>query len=285
MEIKASQVKELRDMSGVAMMECKRALVECEGDLDKALDLLRSNSSLKAEKKASRVAADGVIRIVSSDSYATIIEINSETDFAAKDPGFIAFADDVVNYISNNKVDDISMFASTEIEEKRLALIQKIGENIQLRRMETIEFDNSMSVGSYMHSDGKLATLVVTSNSDDNLAKDVAMHIAASNPLCKNPDDIDTEVLEREKAIFEVQAKESGKDDAIMTKMVEGKVRKFLAEVSLTSQAFIKDPDMTVGKLLSDNDADVTGYVRFKVGEGIEVETKSFADEVADQLK
>jgi len=285
MEIKASQVKELRDMSGVAMMECKRALVECEGDLDKALDLLRSNSSLKAEKKASRVAADGVIRIVSSDSYATIIEINSETDFAAKDPGFIAFADDVVNYVSNNKVDNISMFASTEIEEKRLALIQKIGENIQLRRMETIEFDNSMSVGSYMHSDGKLATLVVTSNSDDNLAKDVAMHIAASNPLCKNPDDIDTEVLEREKAIFEVQAKESGKDDAIMTKMVEGKVRKFLAEVSLTSQAFIKDPDMTVGKLLSDNDADVTGYVRFKVGEGIEVETKSFADEVADQLK
>ena len=285
MEIKASQVKELRDMSGVAMMECKRALVECEGDLDKALDLLRSNSSLKAEKKASRVAADGVIRIVSSDSYATIIEINSETDFAAKDPGFIAFADDVVNYVSNNKVDNISMFASTEIEEKRLALIQKIGENIQLRRMETIEFDNSMSVGSYMHSDGKLATLVVTSNSDDNLAKDVAMHIAASNPLCKNPDDIDTEVLEREKAIFEVQAKESGKDDAIMNKMVEGKVRKFLAEVSLTSQAFIKDPDMTVGKLLSDNDADVTGYVRFKVGEGIEVETKSFADEVADQLK
>ena len=285
MEIKASQVKELRDMSGVAMMECKRALVECEGDLDKALDLLRSNSSLKAEKKASRVAADGIIRIVSSDSYATIIEINSETDFAAKDPGFIAFADDVVNYVSNNKVDNISMFASTEIEEKRLALIQKIGENIQLRRMETIEFDNSMSVGSYMHSDGKLATLVVTSNSDDNLAKDVAMHIAASNPLCKNPDDIDTEVLEREKAIFEVQAKESGKDDAIMTKMVEGKVRKFLAEVSLTSQAFIKDPDMTVGKLLSDNDADVTGYVRFKVGEGIEVETKSFADEVADQLK
>ena len=250
MEIKASQVKELRDMSGVAMMECKRALVECEGDLEKALDLLRSNSSLKAEKKSSRVAADGVIRIVSSDSYATIIEINSETDFAAKDPGFIAFADDVVNYVSNNKVDDISMFASTEIEEKRLALIQKIGENIQLRRMETIEFDNSMSVGSYMHSDGKLATLVVTSNSDDNLAKDVAMHVAASNPLCKTPDDIDSEVLEREKAIFEVQAKESGKDDEIMSKMVEGKVRKFLAEVSLTSQAFIKDPDMTVGKLL-----------------------------------
>ena len=285
MEIKASQVKELRDMSGVAMMECKRALVECEGDLDKALDLLRSNSSLKAEKKASRVAADGVIRIISTESYATIIEINSETDFAAKDAGFIAFADEVASYISANKVADVSVFASSEIEEKRIALIQTIGENIQLRRMETINFDGDMSVGSYMHSDGKLAALVITNTSDESLAKDIAMHVAASNPLCKSPEDINNEVLEREKAIFEVQAKESGKDEAIMGKMVEGKVRKYLAEVSLTSQAYIKDPDVTVGKLLSENNADVMGYVRFKVGEGIEVESKSFADEVAEQLK
>ena len=285
MEIKASQVKELREMSGVAMMECKRALVECEGDLDKALDLLRSNSSLKAEKKASRVAADGVIRIISTESYATIIEINSETDFAAKDAGFLAFADAVAAYISANKVADVSVFASNEIEEKRLALIQTIGENIQLRRMETIDFDGDMSVGSYMHSDGKLAALVITNTSDESLAKDIAMHVAASNPLCKSPEDIDNEVLEREKAIFEVQAKESGKDEAIMGKMVEGKVRKYLAEVSLTSQAYIKDPDLTVGKLLSENNADVMGYVRFKVGEGIEVESKSFADEVAEQLK
>tara|TARA_B100000780_G_scaffold246830_1_gene191535 strand:- start:7 stop:864 length:858 start_codon:yes stop_codon:yes gene_type:complete len=285
MEIKASQVKELRDMSGVAMMECKRALVECEGDLDKALDLLRSNSSLKAEKKASRVAADGVIRIISTESYATIIEINSETDFAAKDAGFIAFADEVASYISANKVADVSVFASSEIEEKRIALIQTIGENIQLRRMETINFDGDMSVGSYMHSDGKLAALVITNTSDESLAKDIAMHVAASNPLCKSPEDINNEVLEREKAIFEVQAKESGKDEAIMGKMVEGKVRKYLAEVSLTSQAYIKDPDVTVGKLLSENNADVVGYVRFKVGEGIEVESKSFADEVAEQLK
>ena len=285
MEIKASQVKELRDMSGVAMMECKRALVECEGDLDKALDLLRSNSSLKAEKKASRVAADGVIRIISTESYATIIEINSETDFAAKDAGFIAFADEVASYISANKVADVSVFASSEIEEKRIALIQTIGENIQLRRMETINFDGDMSVGSYMHSDGKLAALVITNTSDEILAKDIAMHVAASNPLCKSPEDINNEVLEREKAIFEVQAKESGKDEAIMGKMVEGKVRKYLAEVSLTSQAYIKDPDVTVGKLLSENNADVVGYVRFKVGEGIEVESKSFADEVAEQLK
>ena len=285
MEIKAAQVKELRDMSGVAMMECKRALVDCEGDIDKALDLLRSNSSLKAEKKASRVAADGSIKIISTESYATIIEINSETDFAAKDAGFIAFTDAVASFISNNKVDDISSFASSEIEEKRLALIQTIGENIQLRRMQTIDFDNSMSVGSYLHSDGKLASLVVINSLDQDLAKDIAMHVAASNPLCKSPEDIDSDVLEREKTIYEVQARESGKEEAIMEKMVEGKIRKFLAEVSLTSQSFIKDPDITVGKLLSEKNADIIGYVRFKVGEGIEVESKSFADEVAEQLK
>jgi elongation factor Ts len=285
MEIKAAQVKELRDMSGVAMMECKRALVDCEGNIDKALDLLRSNSSLKAEKKASRVAADGSIKIISTESYATIIEINSETDFAAKDSGFIAFTDAVASFISNNKVDDISSFASSEIEEKRLALIQTIGENIQLRRMQTIDFDNSMSVGSYLHSDGKLASLVVINSLDQDLAKDIAMHVAASNPLCKSPEDIDSDVLEREKTIFEVQARESGKEEAIMEKMVEGKIRKFLAEVSLTSQSFIKDPDITVGKLLSEKNADIIGYVRFKVGEGIEVESKSFADEVAEQLK
>ena len=285
MEIKASQVKELRDMSGVAMMECKKALVECEGDLEKALDLLRSNSSLKAEKKATRVAADGLIRIVKNNDYATIIEINSETDFAAKDAGFLAFADEVSSFISENKIKDISELSSGEIEDKRLSLIQTIGENIQLRRIHTIDFDSSMSVGSYLHSDGKLATLVVIDSSDEELAKDIAMHVAASNPLCKSPNEIDKDILEREKSIFEAQAKESGKDEAIMGKMIEGKIKKFLAEVSLTSQSFIKDPDLTVEKLLSEKGADVVDYIRFKVGEGIEVESKSFADEVAEQLK
>ncbi len=285
MEIRASQVKELRDMSGVAMMECKKALVECEGDLEKALDLLRSNSSLKAEKKATRVAADGVIRIIKNNDYATIVEINSETDFAAKDAGFLAFADEVSSFISNNKIKDISELSSGEIEDKRLSLIQTIGENIQLRRIHTIDFDSSMSVGSYLHSDGKLATLVVIDSSDEELAKDIAMHVAASNPLCKSPNDIDKDILERERSIFEAQAKESGKDEAIMGKMIEGKIKKFLAEVSLTSQSFIKDPDLTVEKLLSEKGADVVDYIRFKVGEGIEVESKSFADEVAEQLK
>ncbi|MDB9974329.1 translation elongation factor Ts, partial [Gammaproteobacteria bacterium] len=169
MEIKAAQVKELRDMSGVAMMECKKALVDCDGDIQKALDLLRSNSALKAEKKASRVAADGILRAFSGDSYSTLIEINSETDFAAKDSSFIGFADDVEEFISKNKLLDITEIQESDIEEKRKALIQGIGENIQLRRLNTVEYDNGMNAGVYMHSDSKLASVVVVSGGDESL--------------------------------------------------------------------------------------------------------------------
>ena len=285
MEIKAAQVKELRDMSGVAMMECKRALVDCEGNIDKALDLLRSNSSLKAEKKASRVAADGSIKIISTESYATIIEINSETDFAAKDAGFIAFTDAVASFISNNKVDDISSFASSEIEEKRLALIQTIGENIQLRRLITKDFSSDMNAGSYIHSDSKLGAVVVISGGDESLAKDIAMHVAAFNPLCLSESDLDPEILEREKAIYMVQAEESGKPKEIMEKMIEGKLKRFLSEVSLLSQDFVKDSEISIQELLDSKNAKIESYSRLKVGEGIEVESKSFADEVAEQLK
>ena len=210
MEIKASQVKELRDMSGVAMMECKRALVDCEGDIQKALDLLRSNSALKAEKKASRVAADGILRAFSGENYSTLIEINSETDFASKDANFLGFANNVEEFISQNKLLNISEIQESEIEEKRKSLVQTIGENIQLRRLETIEYDAEMNAGMYMHSDSKLASVVVVSGGDESLAKDIAMHIAAFNPLCLSQDDLDSEILEREKAIYMVQAEESG---------------------------------------------------------------------------
>ena len=285
MEIKASQVKELRDMTGVAMMECKKALVECEGNIEKALDLLRSNSALKAEKKASRVAADGILRASQGDGFATLIEINSETDFAIKDSNFIAFTDEVHNYISAKKVDDISEFENSEIEEKRKALIQTIGENIQLRRLETLSVDSGMSAGVYLHSDSKLGALVVVSGGDESLAKDIAMHVAAFNPLCLSQDDIDPQVLEREKAIYLVQAEESGKPQEIMEKMIEGKLNRFLSEVSLMSQGFVKDPDTSIQKLLEANNAKIESFSRLKVGEGIEVSTKSFADEVAEQLK
>ncbi|MDA9342654.1 translation elongation factor Ts [Gammaproteobacteria bacterium] len=285
MEVKASQVKELRDMTGVAMMECKKALVECDGDIEKALDLLRSNSALKAEKKASRVAADGILRTSQGDGFATLIEINSETDFAIKDSNFIAFTDEVHNYISAKKVDDISEFENSEIEEKRKALIQTIGENIQLRRLETLSVDSGMSAGVYLHSDSKLGALVVVSGGDESLAKDIAMHVAAFNPLCLSQDDIDPQVLEREKAIYLVQAEESGKPQEIMEKMIEGKLNRFLSEVSLMSQGFVKDPDTSIQKLLEANNAKIESFSRLKVGEGIEVSTKSFADEVAEQLK
>ena len=285
MEIKASQVKELREMSGVAMMECKRALVDCEGDIEKALDLLRSNSALKAEKKSTRVAAEGILKTFSGNTHATLIEINSETDFAAKDANFVTFTEEVGSYISNNKVNNISEIQESEIEEKRKALIQTIGENIQLRRLETLEFSSDMNSGVYLHSDSKLAAVVVLSGGDESLAKDIAMHVAAFNPLCLSQADIDPEVLEREKAIYMVQAEESGKPKEIMEKMIEGKLKRFLSEVSLLSQAFVKDSEVSIEKLLADNNATIESYSRLKVGEGIEVETKNFADEVAEQLK
>jgi elongation factor Ts len=285
MEITAALVKQLRDMSGVAMMDCKKALVECEGNLDNALDLLRSNSALKAEKKASRVAADGVLKAYVGDEYSTIVEINSETDFAAKDSKFIEFTNDVADFIASNKVEDITVLHESEIEYKRKALVQAIGENIQVRRLETLNYSNDLNTGLYIHSDSKLATVVVLDGGNEDLAKDIAMHVAATNPICLSSDQIDQDVLEREKAIYLTQAKESGKPQEIMDKMVEGKLKRYLSEVSLVSQAFVKDPDTTIQALLNSNNATIQSYSRLKVGEGIEVETKNFADEVAEQLK
>jgi elongation factor Ts len=285
MEIKASQVKELRDMTGVAMMECKKALVECEGNIEKALDLLRSNSALKAEKKAARVAADGVLKIFVGNDYATLIEINSETDFAAKDANFVDFTNEVHDFIAKNKISDISQLFESEIEEKRKSLVQTIGENIQLRRLITKDFSSDMNAGSYIHSDSKLGAVVVISGGDESLAKDIAMHVAAFNPLCLSESDLDPEIIEREKAIYMVQAEESGKPKEIMEKMIEGKLKRFLSEVSLLSQDFVKDSEISIQELLDSKNAKIESYSRLKVGEGIEVESKSFADEVAEQLK
>ena len=285
MEIKASQVKELRDMTGVAMMECKKALVECEGNIEKALDLLRSNSALKAEKKAARVAADGVLKIFVGNDYATLIEINSETDFAAKDANFVDFTNEVHDFIAKNKISDISQLFESEIEEKRKSLVQTIGENIQLRRLITKDFSSDMNAGSYIHSDSKLGAVVVISGGDESLAKDIAMHVAAFNPLCLSESDLDPEILEREKAIYMVQAEESGKPKEIMEKMIEGKLKRFLSEVSLLSQDFVKDSEISIQELLDSKNAKIESYSRLKVGEGIEIDSKSFADEVAEQLK
>ena len=285
MEIKASQVKELRDMTGVAMMDCKKALVECEGDIEKALDLLRSNSALKAEKKSSRVAADGILVASVNEGYATLVELNSETDFAAKDANFLSFGEKVKEYVSKNKIFNISDLMESSLEEDRKTLVQTIGENIQIRRLATLEFDSSMNVGVYIHSDSKLGSLVVVKNGSNEIAKDIAMHVSAFNPLCLSQDDIDQDVLEREKAIYQNQAQDSGKPQEIMDKMVDGKIKRFLSEVSLISQNFVKDPDITVQEYLEKDGATIVSFARLKVGEGIEVETKDFAEEVAEQLK
>ena len=283
MDIKASQVKELRELSGVGMMECKKALVETEGDIEKALDLLRSNSALKAEKKSARVAADGVIKIYVSENYASMVEINSETDFAAKDESFIEFTKNIEARLVQKKYLDIEELKS-DVEEDRQKLVQSIGENIQVRRLVTQEFDSSQKIGTYLHSDNKLAAMVLLSEEDGELGRDIAMHISASAPLSITEDDVDKEVLDREKSIFETQARESGKDENIMQKMVEGKVKRFLKEVTLLSQDFIKDPDVSISKLLENSNNEVVAFERFKVGEGIEVSSKDFAEEVAEQL-
>ena len=283
MDIKASQVKELRELSGVGMMECKKALVETEGDIEKALDLLRSNSALKAEKKSARVAADGVIKIYVSENYASMVEINSETDFAAKDESFIEFTKNIEARLMQKKYLDIEELKS-DVEEDRQKLVQSIGENIQVRRLVTQEFDSSKKIGTYLHSDNKLAAMVLLSEENGELGRDIAMHISASAPLSINEDGVDKEVLDREKSIFETQARESGKDENIMQKMVEGKVKRFLKEVTLLSQDFIKDPDVSISKLLENSNNEVVAFERFKVGEGIEVSSKDFAEEVAEQL-
>ena len=285
MDIKASQVKELRDRTGVAMMDCKKALVECEGNIEKALDFLRSNSALKAEKKSSRVAADGILVVSVNEDYATLVELNSETDFAAKDANFLSFGEKVKEYISKNKIFEASTLKESSLEDDRKALVQTIGENIQIRRVVTLEFDSSMNIGIYIHSDSKLGSLVVTKDGSDEIAKDIAMHVSAFNPLCLSQDDIDKDILEREKAIYQNQAQDSGKPQDIMDKMVDGKIKRFLSEVSLISQNFVKDPDITVQEYLERGGATIVEFARLKVGEGIEVEIKDFAEEVAEQLK
>ena len=282
--ITAAMVKELRERTGLGMMECKKALVETDGDLEKALDLLRSNSSLKAEKKASRIAADGEVKIAENSKYTSLIEINSETDFAAKDSQFKDFVNDVAEHLVSNHLNDIADLSSA-FEEKRKSLIQSIGENIQLRRLETLEVPSGGCIGSYVHSDRRLAALVSIDSDNQELAKDLAMHVSATNPSCLKSEDIDPELLERERSIFLAQAEESGKDASIMEKIVEGKIKRFLSEVTLVSQGFVKNPDQSIEELLKENNTSIVAFARFKVGEGIEVEVKDFAAEVAEQLQ
>ncbi|AUM11738.1 translation elongation factor Ts [Ketobacter alkanivorans] len=292
MAVTAALVKELRERTGLGMMECKKALVETNGDIETAIDNLRKSGQAKAAKKAGRTAAEGIVIAKVSDDGKTgiLLEINSETDFVARDDNFLNFANGVADRVLSTKETDIAKLlevamvegGSDSIEETRSALVQKIGENIQVRRSYVVESEGLVS--AYVHS-GKIGVLVSMNGGNDDLGKDVAMHVAASNPLVVNPDQVDQATLDKEKEIFSAQAAESGKPADIIEKMVLGRISKFLKEVSLVDQPFVKDPDTTVGKLVKAAGAELTSFTRIEVGEGIEKEEVDFAAEVMAQAR
>ena len=288
MTITASMVKELRDRTGAGMMECKKSLVEVNGDIDAAIELLRTSGQAKAEKKAGRVAADGRIEIKSNNSDAVILEINSETDFVAKDENFINFSNSIINVLIKNNAKDLNMLNESiisdgkTVEQARTNLIAKVGENISVRRFDRIE--GSENLGLYSHG-SRIGCIVSLSGGDENLAKDIAMHIAATNPICLDKDDAPRDLVDREKRIFSEQAASSGKPPEIIEKMIQGKMSKFLKEISLLGQSFVKDPDISVENLLKNANASIIQFIRYEVGEGIEKKKENFADEVMKQIK
>lgn len=289
MSITAAQVKELRERTGAGMMECKKALVESNGDIEKALEEMRKSGAAKADKKAGRVAAEGVVLVkVSADNKtAAIVEINCETDFVAKDENFKTFADAVVSTaLANNIADVDGLLAASagdaSIDEKRRDLISKIGENIQIRRVDIVSSEGSL--GAYVHG-GRIGVVVNLNADNAVLAKDVAMHIAASNPIVVSRDDVPEDIINKEKEIFSAQAEQSGKPAEIIEKMVTGRINKFLDEVSLLGQPFVKDPNTKVGQLLKSAGAEVNAFTRFVVGEGIEKKEDNFVEEVMAQVR
>jgi len=282
--ISASQVKELREKTGLGLMDCKKALEEANGDLDLAVEELRKTSGLKASKKSSRSAADGLIGIKSFDGKSFMVEINCETDFVARDDSFNLFMQEVLEIVSTNGDKSLEELLKSGIEEKREKLVQKLGENIVVRRA-TASVDNSDSSGVYLHSNNKIGTIISLKGGTEEVAKDIAMHAAATDPMAISPSDIPEDVIEKEREIYKAQSEESGKPADIVEKMIEGKIRKFLSEVSLTEQDFVKDPGLKINDILKDNDASIIGFTRFEVGEGIEVEKVDFASEVMSQIE
>ena len=288
MSISASMVKELRERTGAGMMECKKALQESNGNIDLAIELLRTSGQAKAEKKAKRVAAEGKIIIKNNLENAVIVEINSETDFAANDSNFTDFANSIADVLLQNEISDINslndlkLSDDVSVEEARTNLISKIGENISIRRFDKIH--QAINIGEYSHG-SRIGVIVSLDKSDPDLAKDIAMHIAASNPVCLDEEDVPEDLVSREKRIFLEQASSSGKPPEIIEKMVEGRMKKFFKEITLLGQSFIKDPDISIRNLLDKSEAKVQSFIRYEVGEGIEKKEENFADEVMKQIK
>jgi elongation factor Ts len=287
MAVSAAMVKELRERTGAGMMDCKKALDETQGDMDAAIEFLRVKGMAGADKKAGRVAAEGVVAIAISDDKkkAAIVEVNCETDFVAKGDEFQTFANEVAAIVLNNGFTTLEALAEEKttsaqtVDEVRRALVAKIGENMQIRRVETLE-TSSGEIGSYQHGE-KIGVVVAMDNGNEALIRDVAMHVAATKPQAISSADVDQAVLEKERSVLTEQAKESGKPLEIIEKMIDGRIRKFLEEITLLGQPFVKDPDQTVEKLLKNHNAVVSRFIRLEVGEGIEKEVLNFADEVA----
>ena len=294
MAITAAQVKELRERTGSGMMECKKALVDANGDMDAAIDALRKTGLAKADKKASRIAAEGLIVIEMSDDskQAAIVEVNCETDFVAKKDDFQDFAQAIAKRVLQDNPADLDALMAmplkegdaTTVEDARKALIATIGENITVRRFTRIESDNP--IASYRHG-VRIGVLVDVAGADEQLGKDLAMHIAAHDPrpVCVSEEQVPQEMIATERDIFTAQARESGKPDDIIEKMISGRIRKYLSEITLLGQSFVKDPDQTVGKLLQQAGASVIRFERVELGEGIEKKNENFADEVMAQVK
>ncbi len=292
MAITASQVKELRERTGAGMMECKKALVETDGDIDTAIENLRKSGLAKADKKASRVAAEGVVAIgVSEDgSRGVMAEVNCETDFVAKGDEFVDFANQVAATVLANSPADVDALnemelvgGSNTVEGRRQELIAKLGENMTVRRFSVIDSEGGV-IGAYSHG-GRIGVMTALQGGDAVLAKDVSMHVAASRPVALSEEDLAPELLEKEKEIFSAQAAESGKPENIIEKMVVGRMKKFVNEVTLLGQPFVKDPDVTVARLMDNNGAKIVQFARLEVGEGIEKKEENFADEVMAQVK
>ena len=287
MEITASLVKELRERTGAGMMDCKAALKDANGDIESAIEIMRKSGAAKAAKKAGRIAAEGIISIKQKENNIVMIEVNCETDFVAKDDNFLSFSEAIVDVIMENDVNDIDNllklnFENQTIEEATQQLVTKIGEKVTIRRFEKCSIKNQ--VGIYLHGT-RIGVVVEIEGGDQELAKDIAMHIAASKPLYINEDNVSKEVLDKEREIYTAQAKESGKPEEIIKKMVDGRIKKYIKEITLLGQPFVKDPDQSIEGILKLAEANVRSFIRYEVGEGIEKRSDNFAEEVMSQAK
>jgi elongation factor Ts len=285
-QITAAMVKELRERTGLGMMDCKKALTDADGDMERAIDDLRKSSALKAAKKAGRTAADGLLGVhVSADGkLGAMVEVNIETDFAARNEKFTAFVDKVRDTVVAKRTADIDALLAGGLEDERQRLVQEIGENITIRRAVLFESADGRVV-SYLHSDNRKGALVELNGGNHELGRDIAMHVTATAPLVVAGSQVPKDVIDKEREIYLAQARDSGKPEDIVNKMVDGRVRKYLADVSLVDQPFVKDADMKIGKLLATHKAECVRFVRFEVGEGIEKAETDFAAEVAAQVK